>query len=58
MALTSGDIIKFIVAFFLPPLAVYMEKKDCDKDVLINLILSLLFWVPGILHAFYIILKY
>jgi uncharacterized membrane protein YqaE (UPF0057 family) len=58
MALTCGDICKFILAFILPPLGVLVEKGNCDKDVLINILLTLLGFLPGIIHAFYIILKY
>lgn len=44
------DIVKLIVAFLLPPLAVYMEA-GIGTDFWINVILTLLFWIPGILHA-------
>lgn len=57
MALTCSDIFKFIAAFFIPPLGVFMEK-GCDKHLLINILLTLLGYIPGIIHAFYIILKY
>ncbi|ORZ19205.1 plasma membrane proteolipid 3 [Lobosporangium transversale] len=57
MALTAGDICKFIFAVVLPPLGVFMEK-GCDSDLLINIVLTILGYIPGIIHAFYIILKY
>ncbi|OQV19791.1 hypothetical protein BV898_06063 [Hypsibius exemplaris] len=56
MALTPSDIIKFIAAVFLPPLGVFLET-GCDNNFIINVLLTCLFWVPGIIHAFYIILK-
>jgi uncharacterized membrane protein YqaE (UPF0057 family) len=39
----------YIVAIILPPLAVLL----CGKPVqfLLNLLLCLLFWIPGIIHA-------
>lgn len=58
MALTCGDILKFIAAVILPPLGVFLEKGVCDKDLLINILLTVLGWIPGVIHAFYIILKY
>ncbi|KAI9249478.1 plasma membrane proteolipid 3 [Phascolomyces articulosus] len=57
MALTCSDICKFILAVVLPPLGVLAER-GCTIDLLINVGLTLLGWIPGIIHAFYIILKY
>ena len=47
MAIECSDICKIIVAIFLPPLAVYMEKRACDKDVWINVLLTLLICQSG-----------
>ncbi|KAK9681149.1 plasma membrane proteolipid Pmp3 [Basidiobolus ranarum] len=57
MALTCTDIFKFFFAVILPPLGVLMER-GCGIDLLINIGLTLLGYIPGIIHAFYIILKY
>lgn len=57
MALTCSDICKFIAAVFLPPLGVWLET-GCGKDLAINILLTLLIWIPGIIHAFYIIIKH
>ncbi|KAJ8654114.1 plasma membrane proteolipid 3 [Lichtheimia ornata] len=57
MALTCSDICKFILAVILPPLGVFAEK-GCGVDLLINVGLTILGWIPGVIHAFYIILKY
>ncbi|CAG7836333.1 unnamed protein product [Allacma fusca] len=57
MALTCTDICKFLLAFFLPPLGVLAEK-GCGVDLLINILLTILGYIPGIIHACYIILKY
>jgi uncharacterized membrane protein YqaE (UPF0057 family) len=43
-----------IVAIFLPPLAVFL-MVGLGRDFWINLILTLLFWLPGTLHAIYLI---
>jgi len=48
-------IILIILAILLPPLAVYL-KTNSGKQTIINLILCLFFWVPGILHTLYLIL--
>ncbi len=47
MAVTVGDICKIILAVILPPLGVFAEKERCDKDVLINILLTVLGYIPG-----------
>lgn len=44
---------KYVLAIFLPPVAVLM----CGKPgaALLNLLLCLLLWVPGVIHAFIVI---
>ncbi|WP_438951176.1 YqaE/Pmp3 family membrane protein [Porticoccus sp.] len=44
-----------IASLLLPPLAVFL-KKGAGKDLLINVVLCLFFWVPGILHALWVTL--
>lgn len=48
-------IILIILAILLPPLAVYL-KTNSGKQTLINLVLCIFFWLPGVLHALYLIL--
>jgi uncharacterized membrane protein YqaE (UPF0057 family) len=47
MAVTCSDILKIILAIILPPLGVFAEKEACDKDVLINILLTILGFIPG-----------
>jgi uncharacterized membrane protein YqaE (UPF0057 family) len=35
-----------IIAILLPPLAVFL-KSGAGKDLLINILLCILFWMPG-----------
>ena len=51
-----SKVILIILAIVLPPLAVYL-KTNSGKNTLINLILCLFFWLPGVLHALYLCLK-
>ncbi|RKO88304.1 hypothetical protein BDK51DRAFT_18757, partial [Blyttiomyces helicus] len=37
-----------------PPLGVLLNQ-GCSFDLLINILLTLLGWIPGVIHAFYII---
>ncbi|KAF5365595.1 hypothetical protein D9758_003233 [Tetrapyrgos nigripes] len=46
-----------LVAIFIPPLGVFFER-GCGADLLINILLTILGYIPGIIHALYIILKY
>ncbi|RIB24757.1 plasma membrane proteolipid Pmp3 [Gigaspora rosea] len=57
MAITFSDIFKVLFALILPPLGVFLEV-GCTKDLLINILLTLLGYIPGIIHAFYIIIKH
>lgn len=53
--LAMPTIILIILAILLPPLAVYL-KTNSGKQTIINLILCFFFWLPGVLHALYLIL--
>ena len=54
--LCAVKIILIILSILLPPLAVFL-KAGAGKDLLINIILCIFFYVPGILHALYVVLK-
>ena len=51
-----SKVVLVILAILLPPLAVYLKTKAA-KDTIINIVLCFFFWIPGILHALYLILK-
>ena len=51
-----NKILLIIIAILLPPLAVFL-KSGAGRDLLINIILCILFWIPGVLHALWIVLK-
>jgi len=52
----NNGIVLIILAILLPPLAVFLNK-GAGKDLLINIILCLFFYVPGIFHALWVVLK-
>lgn len=52
---TIGDPIKIIFAILLPPLGTFFEV-GITKHFWINILLTILGYVPGIIHALYIIL--
>lgn len=49
-----SDIIKIILAVILPPLGVFFEV-GLTKHFWINLILTLFGYIPGIIHALWVI---
>ena len=52
----SNKLLLCIIAFFIPPLAVGL-KSGIGGALVLNIILTLLFWLPGFLHALYLILN-
>lgn len=50
-----SDIVKIILAVLLPPLGVFFEV-GLSKHFWINLILTLFGYIPGIIHALWVIL--
>ncbi|KAK3938211.1 hypothetical protein QBC46DRAFT_390661 [Diplogelasinospora grovesii] len=52
-----GDVFLCFLAFFCPSLAV-LFKGGCSTDFWINICLSILGWLPGVIHAWYIISIY
>ncbi|KAJ5863604.1 plasma membrane proteolipid 3 [Penicillium soppii] len=50
MPFTASDICKIIIAIILPPLGVFLER-GCGADLLINICLTILGYLPGIIHA-------
>lgn len=52
-----SDLFKILLAVILPPLGVLIEV-GFTKHFLISIVLTILGFVPGIIHAVYIIAKY
>ncbi|MCB0318258.1 MAG: YqaE/Pmp3 family membrane protein [Bdellovibrionales bacterium] len=52
----EADILKVILAIFLPPVGVLLEV-GLTKHFWINVLLTLLGFIPGLVHAVWIIAK-
>ncbi|POS85441.1 hypothetical protein EPUL_003313 [Erysiphe pulchra] len=52
MDVVTALILAIIILFF-PPLAVFIVS-GCGADLLINILLTLLGFFPGMIHAFYL----
>ena len=50
------DILKIIAAIILPPLGVFLEV-GITKHFWINILLTLLGYIPGIIHAIWVIAR-
>jgi uncharacterized membrane protein YqaE (UPF0057 family) len=57
MAVTAADPIKVIFAILLPPVGVFLEV-GLTLHFWLNILLTVLGYVPGIIHALYVILKH
>ncbi|KAF9068845.1 hypothetical protein BDP27DRAFT_1383422 [Rhodocollybia butyracea] len=52
----GSDVVLILVAIIFPPLAVGFIS-GCSCDLLINICLTLLGYIPGHIHAFWLIYK-
>lgn len=50
------DILRIIVAILLPPLGVFLQV-GIGSHFWLNILLTILGYIPGIIHAIWIILK-
>lgn len=48
-----NQLLLIILAILLPPVAVFL-KKGAGSDLLLNIVLCLFFYVPGIIHALWV----
>lgn len=52
----DNKLLMVILAILIPPLAVAL-KRGAGKDLVVNLLLCLLFFVPGLIHALYVVTR-
>jgi uncharacterized membrane protein YqaE (UPF0057 family) len=50
----NNKIVLIILAIILAPVAVYL-KKGAGKDLVINIVLCFLFYLPAVIHAIWLI---
>ncbi|HLP87169.1 MAG TPA: YqaE/Pmp3 family membrane protein [Nostocaceae cyanobacterium] len=50
-------IIRVLIGLFLPPLGVFLTE-GIGTTLVINILLTLLGWLPGSVHAVWVILKH
>lgn len=47
-----------VLSVLFPPLPVWIRRGFCSSDSLINILLCILGYFPGLIHSWYIIAKY
>lgn len=55
METDDRTILLVILALILPPLAVYLHENAINTKFWISLLLTLLFWVPGVIYALLVV---
>jgi len=55
--MSCGDLFLGMIAILFPPIAVWIKSGICSCDSLINILLCMLGYFPGLLHAWYIIAR-
>ena len=55
-AASTNTILLVILALFIPPLAVFLHQGEINGKFWLNLILTLLLFLPGLIHALIVIL--
>jgi len=45
-----------ILCILLPPLAVYLHQGEINSKFWISIVLTLLFWIPGVIYALIVVL--
>ena len=53
---STNTLLLVILAILLPPLAVYLHQGEINTKFWISLVLTLLFWLPGVIYALIVIL--
>lgn len=57
MAIELADPLKIILAIVLPPVGVFFEV-GLTGHFWLSILLTLLGWIPGVIHALYVILRH
>jgi len=52
----DNKLVLIILSILLPPVAVAL-KKGIGKDLIINIVLCFLFFIPAVIHALWLVTK-
>lgn len=51
----TDQVLLIILCILLPPLAVYLKEDEINSKFWISLLLTLLFWLPGVVYALLVV---
>lgn len=51
----DDQVLLIILAILLPPLAVYLYEDEINSKFWISLLLTLIFWIPGVVYALLVV---
>jgi uncharacterized membrane protein YqaE (UPF0057 family) len=54
---SDNKILAIILAILLPPIGVWFFEGEITMHFWLDLLLTFLFWIPGVIYALYIILR-
>lgn len=54
---STNTVLLVVLAILLPPLAVFLHEGEVNNTFWLNLVLTLLFFIPGIIHALIVVLQ-
>ena len=54
---SHDKVLLVVLAILLPPLAVYLHEGQVNNKFWISLLLTLLFWIPGVIYALVVVLE-
>jgi uncharacterized membrane protein YqaE (UPF0057 family) len=55
-AAETSTVLLVILAILLPPLAVYLHEGEINNRFWLSILLTLLFWIPGVIYALIVVL--
>ncbi|CAO1629083.1 unnamed protein product [Sympodiomycopsis kandeliae] len=55
---SNSDVLLYFLAILVPPAPVLIKRGCGHADFWINICLTILGWLPGVLHALWIVSKY
>ncbi|MCA6450697.1 MAG: YqaE/Pmp3 family membrane protein [Chitinophagaceae bacterium] len=54
---STNTVLLAILAVLLPPLAVGLHEHDLNGKFWLSVLLTLLFWLPGVIYALIVVLS-
>ena len=51
----TDQVLLIILCILLPPLAVYLKEDEINSKFWISILLTLLFWLPGVIYALLVV---